>query len=78
MDVYLELFMLRNRDRDAFNEIFGNWILQHLLIIYVLYLLYTNGNPIILFIFAIYSEIFTQIYLTQKLHEAWRRRYVEE
>jgi hypothetical protein len=79
MDPYLELFFLRKHNPKQFLKLFGICILQHVLLIYTMYLLSLVHAPVMIVLAAMYGEMFISLYLTQNLHYEWQKRvFIEE
>jgi hypothetical protein len=78
MDPYLELFMLRKNNPKEFTKLLTLCIFQHIIMIHFMYLFSIILSPFFVIIMSMYGEMFITIYLTNRLHHAWRTRIIEE
>ncbi len=78
MDPYLELFMLRRNNPQEFTKLLTLCIFQHIIMIHFMYLFSIILSPFFVIIMSMYGEMFITIYLTNRLHNAWRTRTIED
>jgi len=78
MNPYFELFMLSKHNQKEFAILLSICFIQHFMMLFIMYLLSILIAPYFIIILAMYGEMFIAIYLTHKLHHAWRVRTIED